>query len=360
MKIGVYTIHDPFNYGAVFQTYATQEAIKKLGYDVEIVNYSVEKLAKSKFSLKNFIIKLYAELHPKTRKKLKRCIHFHKNKLQLSAVKDITDFYQNPPVYDIHLVGSDQVWNLEAGLMGNAFFFLDFLKNDQKQISYASSFGTSTIDAKFKPIVKPLFEKFSNIAVREHDGVEIIQSLGVSASQVLDPTFLLSAQEWEKLNLGKPLLNFDYVFYYGFDKSTDTEEMLSAIKARLGMPVIAVSVGHFFPYKVDQFRKDPGPIEFLNLLKYSKFVCTSSYHGACFSIHFRKSFFCNIHKTRNSRFEALLKNFNLQSRQLKDTSSIRKFTDAELYIDYATLEPTIQAKTNESFQWLRNAIETAK
>ena len=39
MKIGILTFHCAHNYGAVLQAYALQEAVKELGYDVEIINY---------------------------------------------------------------------------------------------------------------------------------------------------------------------------------------------------------------------------------------------------------------------------------------------------------------------------------
>lgn len=36
-KTGIITYHSAYNYGSAFQAYGTQEALAKLGYDVEIV-----------------------------------------------------------------------------------------------------------------------------------------------------------------------------------------------------------------------------------------------------------------------------------------------------------------------------------
>ena len=42
MKIGIITFHGSHNYGSVLQAYATQETIKKLGYQSEIINFRMK------------------------------------------------------------------------------------------------------------------------------------------------------------------------------------------------------------------------------------------------------------------------------------------------------------------------------
>ena len=39
MKVGILTFHNAYNYGAVLQTYATQEIVKSYGHEVEIIDY---------------------------------------------------------------------------------------------------------------------------------------------------------------------------------------------------------------------------------------------------------------------------------------------------------------------------------
>lgn len=38
-KVGIVTFHNGSNFGAALQTYALQEVVKKLGFEVKIVNY---------------------------------------------------------------------------------------------------------------------------------------------------------------------------------------------------------------------------------------------------------------------------------------------------------------------------------
>ncbi|MDO4842811.1 MAG: polysaccharide pyruvyl transferase family protein, partial [Phoenicibacter congonensis] len=39
MKIGILTFHYACNYGAMLQTYATQELLRSMGHDVRVVDY---------------------------------------------------------------------------------------------------------------------------------------------------------------------------------------------------------------------------------------------------------------------------------------------------------------------------------
>ena len=42
-KVGIITYHSAYNYGSVLQAYATQVAVKKLGFDAEIINYRMSR-----------------------------------------------------------------------------------------------------------------------------------------------------------------------------------------------------------------------------------------------------------------------------------------------------------------------------
>lgn len=48
-KVGIITYHSAYNYGSVLQAYATQVAVKKLGFDAEIINYRMRE--QKKFTL---------------------------------------------------------------------------------------------------------------------------------------------------------------------------------------------------------------------------------------------------------------------------------------------------------------------
>jgi hypothetical protein len=362
MKIGIYTIHSAYNYGAMFQAYGTQKTLEKLGYESEFVNlYTSEAENKNEnktFSLKPkpFLRYLYARTNPKVRLKNKRFRDFH-SKMKLSKrYYNYNEIYKSPPNYDIHLVGSDQVWNLEKGIPNPAFYFLDLVEHSKKKISYAASFGTSTINNEYNSFLKKSLSGFDYISVREDDGVNIInETTGLKATSVLDPTFLLNAQEWSEL-ASERLIKEDYILYYGFDNSELSRQLIINLKKRLNLPVIAISGGLSFQFKVDRFFQEAGPKEFLSLFKHASFICASSFHGMAFAINFRKSFFTIKHPRRNSRMENILNKFDLLDRQPLDAEKLLELPDEKLFIDYSKIEEKIQFHTKQSVNWLRDSL----
>jgi hypothetical protein len=360
MKIGIYTIHAHYNYGAMFQAYATQKALEKLGHEAELVNvYTKKEEFENEYRIfsfkpKQFVIYLYSKLNPKVRLKFKRFREFHANMKLSRRYCTVEEIYTYPPKYDIHLVGSDQVWNLEKGFPSNPYYFLDFLGSNDIKIAFASSFGASQIDKNYEDKLKSLISSFKAIAIREDEGVAIIEkATGIKATQVLDPTFLLDEKEWSELDgSNKALVEGEYVFCYGFDGSDKSKEMIESIREKLKLPIVVVSVSIFFPFKVDKFIQEAGPREFINLVKNAKFVCSSSYHGIAFAIHFKKNFFSTKHPSRNSRMLTMLKKVNLIDRQLENPKDILQMSDEQLAIDYQLIENEIEKATDSSKSWL--------
>src|SRR5699024_8399387 len=102
-------------------------------------------------------------------------------------------------IYDLFISGSDQVWNLK--LTNNDYnYFLKFVKDDNKKVSYASSFGYSNIPEEYRENSIKYLNKYKIITVREKKGQQIIENIVKrNATTVLDPTLLLNKEEWMKL-----------------------------------------------------------------------------------------------------------------------------------------------------------------
>ena len=78
--------------------------------------------------------------------------------------------------------------------------FLDFAKEEKtKRIAYAASFGTDQWEftQEMTSICAPLAQKFDFVSVREDSGVKLCKEhLGVNAVHVLDPTLLLTKEDY--------------------------------------------------------------------------------------------------------------------------------------------------------------------
>ncbi len=363
MTVGIYTIHADVNYGAMLQAFATQKFLLNHGIDAEIVNlltkdeeYAMHYKIKCN-SIKNVVKRFMAELSPKTKKKIRRIESFHQSMKLSKRYYSLDEIYNIPPNYDIHLVGSDQVWNMERGLKTRNYFFLDFLSENKVRMSYASSLGNPDISLDLYPSVKKLLEPFGAISTREEEGAKVLSTItGRDVAQVVDPTLLLSADEWMNETIQEPIIKGKYILYYGFDKSQQCKEMIDALKGQLNIPVIAVAVTQTIPYRVDKFIRDAGPREFLNLFKYATYVISSSFHGLAFAIIFRRNFFVISHGSRMSRMESLLESFNIVNRIVSSKAELIYFFQKSPVINYKALEYLINYKINYSKRWLLDEL----
>ncbi len=362
LKIGIFTFHAHHNYGAMLQTFATQYTLKKFGYNAEVVNVYSKKLEKENFfrkkptSIKSFLQYIYALLDLKSQKKAQLFEQFH-NSLPLSKrYYDYDTLYKDYPQYDIYLVGSDQVWNIEYGLKERNFFFLDFLPSSAKKISYAPSFGNYNVPKEYYPRLNSLLSSFRYISVRESAGVPLLKDItGRECVQTLDSTFLLDGEEWAKISDDSPLIEGNYILYYGFDKNPKNQEILNKLKKDLQMPIVGISVSLTIPYKIDRFYKAVGPREYINLFRYASYVVTSSFHGVAFAIHFRKDFLVLTTGTRMSRMESLLRLFELEDRIVHSIDDYNKFPSS---VNYSQIEELIQNERQRSFKWLQQSLKS--
>ena len=212
MKISVITLHIINNYGSALQTYATQTVLEKMGYEVEFVNYyrdgsSISKRVATnlKFSNiynKNFLFRFIGKtiLTLNFKKQDKVFKKFLNEKINLTKkYENFEELKENPPIADFYCTGSDQVWNSEWNSKIDPAYFLDFVSDGVKKVSFASSFGKSAIDEEEEKKIKPFLEKYNYITVRENSANKILKNMGIESKVILDPTLLLSKNDWCKI-----------------------------------------------------------------------------------------------------------------------------------------------------------------
>lgn len=357
MKVGIYTIHACNNFGALLQAYATAHFLNLHNIDAEIVN--VESKAEENGmlykhpwkGLKNVLLNLFAYT-PAVLAKKKNFMAFRKLLPLSERFLSQQEYIYNPINYDVHLVGSDQVWNVEGGFE-NTFFFLPFLDSSDNCMSFASSFGNLEAAKNQRAEIVKFLEKFKYRSVRETDAACFLTSeCNLPTDSVLDPTFLLDAQEWEQIMEKQAIFKGKYILYYGFDTSDFCAEAIRLLKKKLGIPVVGISVSLHSPYSFDCFYQQAGPREFLNFIKNASVILTSSFHGMALSIIFRKDFVVLKHGTRMSRMESLLTNFNLKNRLVYNIETLNDLVNHNLHINYSDCENTISEKVDYSRKWL--------
>lgn len=365
MKICTITHHTVPNYGAVLQAYALQTAIKKLGYDTEILNYEPERVKRfyhqsltAQNNLKEFLRHLVYWKRFRSRNKPFR--DFVQKWLQCSAVYSRKALQKKPPYYDLYISGSDQVWNL--ALHGNdTTYLLDFVLDNSAKGSYAASFGYAELPQQYIEKTRKYLQDFRYINVREPAGRAIVQNLlgkERTVQCVVDPTFLLERKEWE--TFVHPVEQNNYILVHEICRLKNSYDYAEQLARKTGKKVVIIQ-----PFdNIKQMRSSNGveyifgasPETFLSLIYNADFVVTSSFHATVFSIIFHKRFFCSFTlgpNSTNSRLQGLLALTGLTDR----------LTGMENYnqpIEYNSVDKCIKAEVEASIQVLRHMIEERK
>ena len=356
MKIGIITINDDNNYGNRLQNYAVQETAKKLGVeDVETVKNDVylnEKTSKLKYcvrSLKSLIsrVKLNIKSNMKMPKRRKSFLKFNKN---IKYSKRYFSVMKKDKKYDVFLVGSDQVWNPNFGRLKD-IDLLNF-ETDAKKIAFSASFGVSKVNKEAENKLKKALPKFDAIGVREDAGKTIINNIlpEKEVDVLVDPTMLLTKEDWEKVSKKPEMLKTDkYILnYFLGELSEERREEIDRVAKENGCEVINILDKNSPFYQT-------GPSEFLYLEKNAFAICTDSFHSCVFAILFNKPFIVFNRETAtekmNSRIDTLINKFELKNRKFEN-----KVTEENLKHDYTKAYEILEKERKKSFDFLKKEL----
>lgn len=269
---------------------------------------------------------------------------------------------------DLFITGSDQIWNPFCGGY-NPMMFLEFVNNGTKCVSYSSSISLSELPPSVAPRMETALQKFSHIAVREQHSVELLSKLlgRDDIKLVVDPTYLLSAEEWETFG-GRAEIEFKmperYIFcYFVGDKRADVyERMVQDVKRFTGIEKVINLECYNRPrvYGGGITYQDAGPYEWVYLLRHASYVCMDSFHATVFALKFQKEF---VHAMKNADTETGSQNtrmYDILSRYgiLYKNYTADGSTNWQQCIDYARLTPLIDSEIKDSMDYLKYEIES--
>ena len=356
MKVGIITINDDNNYGNRLQNYAVQEVVKGLEInDVETIKNDVylnEKTSKIKYlvrSIKSLIsrVKLIIKNRIKMPKRRKCFLKFNKNS---KYSKRYFSVMKKDKKYDAFLVGSDQVWNPNFGRLKD-IDLLNF-ETSAKKIAFSASFGVSKVNKEAENKLKNALPKFNAIGVREDAGKEIIEKVlpEKEVEVLVDPTMLLSKEDWEKVSKKPEMLKTDkYILnYFLGELSEERRKEIDRIAKENDCEVINILDKNSPFYQT-------GPSEFLYLEKNAFAICTDSFHSCVFAILFDRPFIVFNRETAtekmNSRIDTLINKFELENRKFEN-----KITNENLNHDYTKAYEILKEERKKSIEFLKREI----
>ena len=341
-RVAIVTFHTAANYGAALQTYALQRFLLSLGVNAEVLNYFCPYISWCYAPVCFNNNGLHGGSFSKTIAKIRQAFLRHaknvafndfiRRNVALSPRRyyNIAKLSDANERYDVFIAGSDQVFSILCTSLDTTYF-LSFVDNPAKKLSYAASFGFDRLPENYKSLYRSLLGSFRHLSLREESGERIVKDLlGPEAPPTAvhpDPTLLLDAAAWNAIAAQSRLrIRRPYLLLYNVNPPKRLFD--EAIRLARAMRLRIVYLGQDMQLSA-RFRSGlriidaAAPQDFVRLFQKADCVLTNSFHGTVFSILFRKPFFVELENLAayNHRAEALVTKLGLEGSILPPVSS---------------------------------------
>lgn len=372
VKVALLTITDGCNYGNRLQNYALQRVVQNLGIE------QVETIRRKTYRDKTLYLKMRTSVKSILKlvqgKPINRAYYMRKkafdcfNRNYLNYSRLILSNNQAPSglnaSYDYFICGSDQIWNTYFRIINEDILnYLAFFAEKRKRIAYAASFGADTVPEEYSEIFSRELKNFHRISVRESSGMELVMQLsGQEATLVLDPTMLLTREEWSSISRKPKYVDErSYILtYFMSGRNQQILDYIEQLKQEMHCEqVVNLDMEFIEPESIDNLDKfATSPDEFVWLISHAVCVLTDSFHATVFSILFHKPFtvFERKAKEQNNRMggrlETLLHYFGLEEFKNSFDTPFR----FPIPYDYDNVDNILDNARVSSLQFLEEAM----
>lgn len=372
MKIGIITLNGYNNYGNRLQNYALQFFLEKLNIKSDTIwcdekyNYLPDIIrprctCNVKFWIKYILninnTRLFIKKHVYDAIKEYNIKKFSDKNINIKYNFGLKNELNNK--YDYFIVGSDQVWNPFFWDFWNSkknyikICFLQFA-NKEKRIAYAASFGISKIPKDYIDLFKINLKNMKAISVREKTGSKIIEKLiGRNVPVVVDPTILLSKEEWQKIELVPEWYHGEkYILTYFLGNPSSIIENLAKKNGWKIYNLMDINNLDLYTSRVE---------EFVYLIEHAKLVATDSFHACVFSILMNTPFLVVNRQQKGvadmtSRIDTLLELFGYQNRYMINGEC--NLSDEEiLHMDFSNVKSIQKREIERSTAYIKKALD---
>ncbi|MBD5233359.1 MAG: polysaccharide pyruvyl transferase family protein [Bacteroidales bacterium] len=384
IRIGILTYFNYINYGSMLQGYATLKAFTKFlspDDDCLLINYRYQApFDKSRGAMLR--LRLRRGLHYLTSLKEIYTKYRYSSKLNQKAkyfdafrenftcitpefYRDKAQLEQNPPLFDVYVTGSDQTWSPKvSGGYTLTPMFLDFAPENSLKAAYAPSLGTTSLSDEDKSVLEGKLRKFSVLSCRENSGTELLRTVtGRDVKKVLDPTLLISADEWRTIAINPSMERGKYILCYFIGHRDYYRKYAEQLGKQLNLPVYYIPVSWKDCSKSKKLLFDVGPREFVGLIDNAAVVLTDSFHGTAFSTNLNTPFYSFVkhsggsESADNSRLFDYLSSVGLENR-LEDDYKGGEINYAE--IDFDTVNESLAEQRSASEDVMREIVNLAR
>ena len=382
MRIGIVTFwQSDDNYGQQLQCWALQCYLKRLGHEPFLIRYLYKESVWRKWL--KIMVKtafIYPLLGWWRHRDIRRMEAVNRVKNEVRSFEEfrnkhidqsrriygtLTELRQDPPAADVYIAGSDQIWNpmLLRRKDGRAFW-LDFGEDRVRRVAYAASYGVDKCPQGLQKELSRRLYRFDALSVREESGVSICRASGKEATHVLDPTLLLSMDDYLSLLEDIPVRPSPYIYIYSINISSKEDIRWSELRGFSkigGLSLLVTPASGYLPgrelFEGVEYSYAAIP-EWLSLIRHAGLVVTTSFHGVVFCILFHKRFvyfpLSGTYAKGNSRVLNLLSNLSLSDCIWKAPGDFKRIY--HLSIDWDRVEELLAPLRDKSVSFLKQVL----
>lgn len=367
MNIFTLTFHRAENYGSVLQAYALNAFLRKLKPEDTIltidyqnrIQYNMYRIFLPIKSVMDIMRNVYSLwYYSKLKRKQKKFIRFIEDFIPK------TNYIQDDPKAlekiaheaDYVVCGSDQIWNLHCDDTDENYL-LAFVSDSRKKISYAPSLSQFDYTNKEIEVFSRYLSDFNRISVCEPQSADYLKSIINKAPDVVvDPVFLISAEEWSRLSV-TPSVCGDYILCYFIGNPEGVRTWAKSLSVKYKMPIVIIlknlrNIGSGY---IEYY--DAGPRDFLGLIRNARLILCTSFHAVAFSLIFHKPFYVYMgnEKFPNSRIKHILGISNLEERIVYSDTDATSLTPFD--ISFKEADKNINLLRQHSIEYLKSALQ---
>ena len=233
------------SYGSMLQAYALKQTLKNVGYNSYIlidrpvitpqmrcrIPRTMNPISLLRGCVNRYFLPMLSAQYLKN-------TGFIRDNIDIIYYNGYEELALNYFRADFYLAGSDQVFNPNNPLPG---FYFDYIPEKDKLQTYACSMGTSHVPPEREAVFAKYLKNFTRISVREADSIPELKKYNPHAEYQtnIDPTFLLSAEEWRKKEKEYPIEG-EYILLYPLYWDRSLNSQIKKLRKEFGVKVVCV------------------------------------------------------------------------------------------------------------------------
>lgn len=366
VKVGILSMQRIFNYGSFLQAYALKQMIRELGCEVQFVDYHPGECLISPDGRMGVMRKISKVIEVfKYKAPIKEKIRFIKYKKNYAKnyypFLEIDEHMNYAPQIDVLVIGSDEVFNCVQN-NSNVGFSPELFgvgSNAKKIISYAASFGNTTLEKLEQYKVKDKIAKWLNdffaISVRDTNSIRIIRELTSETPEYnIDPVlaydFIGKCKE-----VPHKVPESKYMILYGYSGRFNEDECraVSAFADKQGLEIFCIGG---VQNCCDKFI-DCSPFEVIAYFLHAEAVVTDTFHGTILSVIAHRNFVSFVRSSGYGNVEKLtdlLDRLHLNDRIVCDMSELDSMLTKP--IKYDKVDFIIKNERDRTYDYLKQQL----